>query len=82
MITCYTADIEGASQMWRVVKRLNRHIAIQFAFAAVAIGLFAVLNFIYWSCLGMVLYLLFAALCMTPAVIALIKSASRRNIRA
>lgn len=73
MIKCYTADIEGASQTRRVIKRSNRHIAIQFAFAAVVIGLFALMNYIYWGWLGLVLYLLFAALCMAPAVIALIK---------
>lgn len=59
---------------------MKRHIYTLFAIAAVIIGTLAVINFLYWGWLGMVFYLLFAALCMTPAALLAHKLIRRQNI--
>lgn len=59
---------------------MKRSICIQFAIAAVIIAALAVLNFIYWGWLGALLYLLFAALSLTPSALLARKLIRRQNI--
>lgn len=47
---------------------MKRFVFGQFAFSAVIIGVIAALMFMSHGVVGAVLYLAFAALCMTPAV--------------
>lgn len=48
---------------------MKRFIFIQFAFAAVIIGTIAVMMFVLHGAKGAALYLVFAAVCLTPAVL-------------
>lgn len=59
---------------------MTRSIYTPFAFAAVIIGAIAAIWFVLWGWLGMALYLLFAAICMIPSVIAARRLARSQNI--
>lgn len=59
---------------------MKRSICIQFAIAAAIIAALAVINFIYWGWLGMVMYLLFAALCMVPSILLARKVIRSHNV--
>lgn len=48
---------------------MKRFIFIQFAFAAVVIGIIAVMMYVLHGAKGAALYLAFAAVCLTPAVL-------------
>lgn len=48
---------------------MKRFIFIQFTFGAVIIGAIAVMMFVLHGFVGMALYLAFAAVCLTPAML-------------
>jgi len=58
---------------------MTRSINIHFALAASIIGAIAALWFILFGWLAMVLYLIFAAICMIPSVIAARRLTRQQN---
>jgi len=59
---------------------MTRSIYIQFAFAAAIIGAIASMWFVLFGWLAMVLYLLFAAICILPSIIAARRLQRQHNI--